>query len=259
MESSENIQTDVDSDGSGDGPYLGTWKTREAAEEGVGNLQKLLDTQGNEVGTLRKQVDFFQKTVEDMNGQATRQPQKESAGRTNFTKEINDVQKLMESLDPVDEDYQKEMLSLVSKSNDLSAKKQHEETLAVAADLFKKELDERDTNAQHRDFHNNNPEFNTPEMQMQIQEYLNNDKTGMSNSLVAFREIQRDAAFVEKEEMSKKNAELERLLKLKKGEEATGRVVTKGHRTQQQKTNQPKATGAALNIGMQEVLDGLRG
>ena len=40
-------------------PYLGTWKTKEAAEEGFQNMKRLLDQQGNELGSLRKQTEFM--------------------------------------------------------------------------------------------------------------------------------------------------------------------------------------------------------
>jgi TolA-binding protein len=239
-------------------PYLGSWKTREAAEEGVKNLQKILDVQGNEVGTLRKQVDFFQKTIEEIKGQSqSKQQPKEVQEQPDYSKEMQDIQKRMESLDPVDEGYHKEMMSLVAKSNAITAKKQHEETLSAAAKLFKKEMDERDTKAMHKAFYDSNPEFSTPEMQMRIQEYLANDRTGMSDPMVAFREIQRDDALRERTELAEKNAELERRLNLKKGEELTGKVVTKGQGIQQ-KTKQTKATGAERRERMQEALNNLR-
>jgi len=257
MEVNESVQgVDGGEINAQESPYLGSWKTKEAAEEGVKNLQKILDVQGNEVGTLRKQTDFLQKTIEEIKSRPNPQP-KETQGQTDYSKEIQDIQEKMEFLDPNDEDYHKEMLSLVAKSNAITAKKQHEETLSAAAKLFKKEMDERDTKAMHKAFYDSNPEFSTPEMQMRIQEYLANDRTGMSDPMVAFREIQRDDALRERAELAEKNAELERRLNLKKGEEATGKVVTKGQGLQQ-KTKQSKVTGADLDRGMQEVLSNLR-
>lgn len=261
MENDKGVQEDgngekISDDGNAETSYLGSWKTKEAAEEGVKNLQKILDVQGNEVGTLRKQVDFFQKTVEDIKSQQ-KIPVKETKAQPDYSIEMQNIQKKMESLDPVDENYHKDMMSLVAKSNAISAKMQHEETLSAAAKLFKKEMDERDTKAMHKAFYDSNPDFSTPEMQMRIQEYLANDRTGMSDPMVAFREIQRDNAMKEKAELAGKNAELERRLNLKKGEEATGKVITKGQGLQQ-KTKQPKAVGADLDKGMREVLSNLR-
>jgi hypothetical protein len=46
-------------------------------------------------------------------------------------------------------------------------------------------------------FLDENPSFNTPEMQARIQEYIARDKTGMADALSAFREIERDDARTE--------------------------------------------------------------
>ena len=92
---------------------------------------------------------------------------------------------------------------------------------------------------------------------MRIQERLANDQTGMSDPMVAYREIQRDDIAARATELEEENAEIKRLLELKKGEESTGKVVTKGQ-SPQQKTKQPKATGADLDKGMQEALNALK-
>lgn len=80
----------------------------------------------------------------------------------------------------------------------------------------------------------------------------------MGDTLTAYREIQRDDALAAAKTLTDENAEIKRLLDLKKGEESTGKVVTKGQSPQQSVIKQPKATGAALTQGMHEALNKFR-
>lgn len=236
-------------------PYLGTWKTKEAAEEGFSNMKKLLDQQGNELGTLRKQTDFFQKQLTGMQGQ--QQPQQQQAQQgPDYGKEMKAIEKQMQELDSDEPDYHKNLSKLWTASNQIVAQQATQAALTAAQQEFKQALDERDVQAMHKNFYKDNPDFNTPEMQMRIQEYLGQDQTGMSDPVVAYREIQRDDAMAKIAEYEQAIAEKDRLLSLKKGEEATGKVVTKGQSTQQQ-TKQPKARGADLDRGMMEVLQNM--
>lgn len=239
-----------------DEPYLGTWKTKEAAEEGVTNLTGKLDTMGNELGTLRKLVESYEKQSAG-NQQQPAKAEPEAPQGPDYGAEMKSIQKEMASLDPDDPGYQKDLGKLVIKSNQIAAKQATQSALELAQQEFTKVLDERDVKSMHDKFYQDNQDFNTPEMQMRIQEYLANDRTGMSDPMVAYREIQRDDALVKATELEKENAEIKRLLELKKGEESTGKVVTKGQ-SPQQKTKQPKATGADLDRGMQAALDALK-
>lgn len=252
----ENAGTNVKSEGGENKPFLGSWATKEAAEEGLANLQSKLDIQGNEVGTLRKQVEFDQQAITDLRSKPA--PVSPTSDAPNYDKEIAAVQKEMAELDPADESYQKDQLALMNKSNAISRKAQHEETLTAATAIFKKELDERDVKTTHSQFYKDNPDFNTPEMQMRIKDYIAKDTTGMSDDLVAYREIQRDTAAQRTQELEVENAELKKLVDLAKGTNETGRVITKGQSTTQQQTKLPKATGAELDKGMQGALDALR-
>lgn len=244
----EDVKEEVMEETGEETPYLDTWKTREEAEKGLANLKSTLDKQGNELGSLRKQMEFSQQMLNDM-----RQPKSEPPQAPNYDKEISAIHKEMAALDPVEDGYQENFLTLLNKAENLT----RQQTLEAAAQKFKQELDERDIKAAHSSFYEQNPDFNTPEMQVRIQEYLAKDKTGMSDPLVAYREIQRDDIAAIKAQLEADNAELKRLLDLKKGEAETGKVVTKGQ-SPQQKTKQPKATGADLDRGMQEVLNRLR-
>ena len=238
-----------------DQSYLGTWKTKEAAEEGFSNMKKLLDQQGNELGTLRKQTDFFQKQLSGMQGQ--QQPQQPEAQQgPDYGKEMKVLQKQITELDPDEPDYHKQLGQLMLSSNNLAAQNATQQALLAAQQEFKQALDDRDVQAMHKSFYKDNPDFNTPEMQMRIQEHLAQDQTGMSDPVVAYREIQRDDAMAKIAEYEQAISEKDRLLSLKKGEESTGKVVTKGQSTQQ-KTKQPKARGADLDRGMMEVLQNI--
>lgn len=230
-------------------PFLGTWKTKEVAEEGLSNLQATLDRQGAELGALRKQVEVDQQLMGNMN-QKPAEPTKQAV---DYSKDKAAIKKEMAALDPADEDYQGTLLDLMSRSEALTAKEVHEKTLDAATKAFKQELDDRDVKATHNSFYEKNPDFNTPDMQARIQDYLSRDTTGMSDPLVAYREIQRDDAAEAKTILAKENEELKRLLDLKKGEEETGKVVTKGQSPAQQK-NKVKATGADLDKGMLDAL-----
>ena len=235
--------------------YLGNWKTREAAKEGLKNMQTKFDDQGTEVGTLRKQVEFAQQTIDDLkNQQATPAPQTNSP---DYSKELGDIQSEISKLDPDDEGYQRQLTTFMNKSNSIVSKMTKEETLAAATAAFKAELNDRDVKATYSAFYRDNPDFSTPEMQMQIKEYIAKDTTGMSDELVAYREIQRDTATQAAKALEAENIELKRIVELAKGTTDTGRVITKSQTPPQ--TKQPKAVGADLDKGMQESLNALRG
>jgi len=254
MMTGENETTETG--GEGNDPYLGTWKDKESAVEGLSNMQSKLDSQGNEVGDLRKQVEFAYQTIEDMKSQRAAQTTSTTTDGTNYEQELADVQKQMLALDPVDENFQKDNLELMTKSNEIASKAAHERTLAAATAAFKKELDERDIKATHNSFYNENPDFNTPEMQMKIKEYIARDKSGMSDPLVAYREIQRDTVAAKATQLEQENEELKKIAELAKGANSTGRVVTKVQSAPQTK---PITTGADRDQGMQAALDALRG
>lgn len=247
-------------------PYLASWKTKEEAVEGFANMQKKMGEQGNEVGALRKQLEYNQQLINELQTKTATpaQPAKPEgpdygAEIEGVHKELSSIQSKIEGLDPVDEGYSKELSSLLKQSSKLQAKSTalaaqaaRMEAINAAKELFKKELDERDIQSTHRAFHEKNPDFNTPEMQARIREYLANDTTGMSDPLVAYREIQRDDAMEKATQLEAESAELRQLLKLKKGADETGTVIAGGQTVPP--TKPPKARGADLDRGMAEAL-----
>ncbi|MBE9572710.1 MAG: hypothetical protein IMF11_18955 [Proteobacteria bacterium] len=242
-----------------DETYLGSWKTKEDAEEGLKNLQGKMSEQGNEVGTLRKQNEDNTLRMDEM--QVALDAGKKAGEQEVLDKEVEGVateqakiDKEIKDLDPVDEGYTPKLTALIRKSNALAAQGQHKKTLTAATEAFRTELDDRDVRSAHQSFDDANPDFKTPEMQARIREYIAQDKTGMSDALVAFREIQRDDLALKSKELSDQNEELMKRLNLKKGTDETGTVILKSQGNQEPKT-QTKTTGAARNAGMQAVLD----
>ncbi len=247
-----------------DEPYLGTWKTKEDAAEGLKNLQTKLSEQGSDAGVLRQQLEEGQTLMgqmqEELNGiKSAKNTETSDRESETIASEQAKIAKQIADLDPVDEGYSKNLMSLMQKSNTIAAKTQQEATLMAATEAFKNELDERDVKSAHQAFFGANPEFNTPEMQARIKEYIAKDSTGMSDPLVAFREIQRDDMTVQAKELSDQNTELQKLLELKKGTSETGTVIKDGQGGRlDQKTNQPKVTGAERNKGMADILAGMK-
>ena len=245
-----------------DEPFLGTWKTKEDASEGLKNLQTKLSEQGNESGTLKKQLEEATTRMDDMGvklkeAEDTAAKSASDQDKNTVKSEQAKINQQIADLDPVDEDYSKTLMTLMDKSNKIAAKSQHDLTLAAATDVFRKELDERDIKTAHQDFFGANPDFQTPEMQSRIKEYIAKDKTGMSDPLVAFREIQRDDAVIKATELEAQNTELMERLKLKKGTDETGTVILKGQGDQGAKPQQ-KTVGADRNKGMMDILSKMK-
>jgi len=225
--------------------------------KGHSELKGKLDSQGNELGALRK----FAETVEPIVKGALNKKEAPAAAAPagpDYEAEIAAVQSQIKDLDPMADNYQKTLADLVAKSNLLVAKAQHEKTLNAAGEMFKKELSERDSKAAKDAFLRDNPSFSTPEMQARINDFLAKDRTGMEDPFSAFRKIQADDAQIEADRLAAENAEMKKVLELAKGKETTGKVVVKGQ-TPTQPTKQPKATGKDLDAGMAAVLANMRG
>jgi len=251
----EENNTDQDLEGGKtEQPFLGTWATREAAEEGMANMQTMIDKQGNEVGGLRKQVELAQELISSQKQPEQQAPS--SPAPNDYGKDIAGVRKELAQLDPVNENYQSDLLTLMEKAQNLSAMAQHEKTLGAATKMFKDELDDRDIKATHNAFYDKNPDFNTPEMQARVNDHMSKDSTGMLDSLSAYREIQRDDAMLRVAELEKENEEHKRIAGLAKGVDSTGKVITKGQ-SPQQKERPQKTNGADRDKGMQAALDAL--
>jgi len=225
------------------------FKSGEEAAKGYMNLKALHDAQANELGTLRK----FAETVAPIVQQHMSKSEAPAAAPQgpDYDTEIAGVQKQIQELDPMADNYQKELAGLLATSNKLVAKAQHEKTLMTAQELFKKELSDRDAKTARAEFNKNNPSFGTPDMQARIKDFLASDKTGMHDAMSAYFQIQKD-------DLAAENAEMKKTLELVKGKENTGKVVVKGQ-AGQPPTKPQKATGKDLDAGMAAVLAAQRG
>jgi len=221
------------------------------------NLEKKLGEQGNELGYLRSHAETLATTLKE--ALAKEQQASESGKSIDYATEIATVEKQIQELDPLSDNYQKTLASLVARSNRLVAAEQHEKTLSAASELMKRELSERDIRASKQRFHDENPEFATPEMQARINEFIANDRTGMHDPFSAFYQIQRDDVVAEAKRLLDENAEYKKRLSLAKGTDETGKVIVKGQSPGQQQTKQPKATGKDLDVGMAAALRAARG
>lgn len=234
--------------------FIGTFKDKVAAEEGWANLEGKLASQGNELGDVRKQGETDRQTINDLQNQLLQTKQPASEPAQDYGKEKSAIQKELSKLDTVDADYHKDMLTLTNKLATVVAQEQHEKTLTAATTAFTKELDERDVKATHKAFYKDNPDFDTPEMQARIKEQIASDGTGMSDPLVAYREIQRDDAMQQAAQAVEENTKLKELANLKKGTDATGKVFTD---TGQITAKQTKTmTNAERDAAMMEAVRG---
>jgi len=240
-------------EGEGEGIAGTPFKSVEELAKGWNEASRKIGEQGNELGVYKKQAETLTETLRTVAGTKATKSEETAPAAVDYAGQREAIEKEIAGLDPVADDYQKSLAKLIRKSNQLTAEEQHERTLNAASSVFKKELDERDSKSQRQAFYDANPTFNTPEMQARIRDYLAKDRTGMSDPLVAFREIQRDDADSEAQRIAAENAELKKRLELAEGKNNTGKVITKGQ-SPGQVTKPAKVTGAALDEGMRAAL-----
>lgn len=228
--------------------YLGSWKDKDAAEAGLASMQGKMDEIGDEVGTLRQQSAKDAGIIETLQNQNVKPPET-PVETSDLPKELQEVQTKMLKLDSADEDFTANMVDLMNQQSTLSAQIQHEKTLGVATKRFTEALSERDANQTTQEFKKENPEFDTPEMQAKIKEHIAADTTGMVDSLVAFREIQRDAVTEQVQGLTEENEKLKNLATLKQGTDETGNVYTGSGQTPA-KTTKKTMTNAERDDAM---------
>jgi hypothetical protein len=237
-----------------------TFKTPEELTKGYLNLKEKFDSQGNELGTIRKDHESLKSQTETLANILKEQlgkENKEPITKTpiDYEGELANVEQEILKLDPMAPDYQKTLAVLVTKSTKLAAMDQHLKTMTAAGEMMKKELTARDSKASQDSFYRLNPEFKTPEMQIRIKEFINNDTTGLHDPMSAFFQIQRDDIISKAEVIRQENEEYKRLIDLNRGKSDAGIVVVKGQSGPgSPPIKQPKATGKDLDIGMAAVL-----
>jgi len=229
-----------------------TYKTIEDVAKALTEKDQLIARHGNELGALRTEKNTLLQTIEKLSSGGGKQKEVPETKGIDYGAEIAGVDKAIDKLDPMSDNYQSELRSLIGKRTELVASLQHEKTLSAASEIFKKELNDRDARMTKQKFLEENPSFDTPEMQLKIKEYLANDKMGVHDALSAFREIERDEARAELQRLAEEKAELEKMLNLQKGKNSTGKVIVKGQSPQDHKPQ--KVTGKDLDAGMMDAL-----
>lgn len=243
-----------------------TFKSHDELIKGYQNLKSKFDSQGNELGSIRKEHEGLKSQAETLAlalkenlGKGQRPvDQQPSVKPIDYASQITEVEQQIQNLDPMDSNYQRTLAALVTKSNKITAQMVKDQTLSAAHEVMKKELSDRDSRSAKESFLSSNPEFNTPEMQARIKSYIAKDKTGMSDALSAFREIQRDDVAIEAKRLMDENAEYKRLLNLSRGKEEAGKVVVTGQTTVTPQIKPTKATGKDLDAGMMAALQAQR-
>jgi hypothetical protein len=216
----------------------------------------------NEYGNLKKDHERVSGQAETLANllkeNLTKAPAAAPADQTDYGKEISAVRTELENLDPLDKDFAKTQGKLISKLTSLTAAETKDKVLSIAGSQFQEELSKRDNQAAKQKFLDANPTFNTPEMQAKIKDFIANDRTGMHDPMSAFFQIQRDDLAAQTKTLQEQNAEMQKVLELAKGKDATGKVVVKGANITQP-TKQTKVTGQDLNAGMLAAAAAARG
>lgn len=232
--------------------YLGNWKTREQAEEGLSNLQKLLDSQGNELGTLRKQAQLLESRMGKQQ-EPQGKPQPEQPQGPDYDKELAQIDKQIESLDMDEPGYQAKLAELNAKSRSLVAEMATQKALDAAEQHFSETLSQRDVQDMQRKFYDQHPDFQDPETQMQVDEFLANDPTGMHDPMSGYFALKSQSAQADLQAAQERIAELEERLNIAGGANEVGDVLTKSDGPPEP-TKRTRATGADLDRGMLEAL-----
>lgn len=256
MADKEKVNTEeVQEEGGEDQPIIPgtTYKTPEEAAKGFEEKQKMIDQQGGEIGELRGQLEETQSAIQQMQDTQTAQQKAESA--VDYDKELKAIQDEIAQLDELDDNFKEKSLSLNKKAINLTRQAATEEAKNAAMQEFQKELAQRDEQQSFQQWYEQNPDFNTPEMQQRVKQQIARDKTGLTDPLVAYREVQLGDTQAENQALKEQLEETNRLLGLKKGTEETGKVVGKGQPAgEQNKTSQPKKlSGADLDTAMLEA------
>lgn len=243
-----------------------SYKTLDDLVKGHGELKSKFDSQGNELGTIKKdheklkgQSEILATTLRDV--LATNKKQEKAGGDkagADQDKEIADAQSALEKLDPMADDFPKKQAALVTKITDLKAEKVKTAVLSEAGKLFQNELQQRDVKSAQGKFIEQNPTFNMPEIQSRIADFLAKDATGMHDKMSAFFALQAADEAAERARLTEENEGFKKVLKLQEGKDKTGKVIVKGQSPQNTTGNQ-KVTGKDLDEGMKGILQKMRG
>lgn len=228
------------------------FKAPEEVAKGYKSLEAKLGEQGNQLGSLKAQLAQATALLEKTMGAQGQQQKPTAPAAPDYDAKISEIDQAIEKLDIDDPTYSKQLAHLNRQARALEAQKVQTMTEQKLMGHFEKTLSERDAQQAQQGWKSQNPDFETPEMQQAIQQHMAQDRTGMMDPVLAYREIQLQQAQAMAQQLKAENDDFRNRLKLKSGEAEVGKVVTKTGGAPAA-SNQPKLTGAALKAGALEA------
>lgn len=228
--------------------------------KGHAELKGAFDKQGNELGQVRAQAQTLAESLKEAltKGDTTKGTVEPADKASEYEAKIADIETQISKLDPMDENVMEKQAKLYREMNKYTALAQHEKTLGAAKGFFKEELAARDSVASQQKFLDENKDFNTPEMQTRIKDFLAQDRTGMHDNMSAYFAIKAaDAAELATAATTERD-QIKEILKLQHGKDSTGKVIPKGQ-SPGTVTNPQRVTGEEADAGAKAALAAVRG
>ena len=228
--------------------------------KGHAELKSAFAKQGNELGQVRGQAQTLAESLKEAltKGDTTKGTVEPADKASEYEAKIADIETQISKLDPMDENVMEKQAKLYREMNKYTALAQHEKTLGAAKGFFKEELAARDSVASQQKFLDENKDFNTPEMQTRIKDFLAQDRTGMHDNMSAYFAIKAaDAAQIAAAATTERD-QIKEILKLQHGKDSTGKVIPKGQ-SPGTVTNPQRVTGEEADAGAKAALAAVRG
>ncbi|HOE80517.1 MAG TPA: hypothetical protein PK178_14235 [Smithellaceae bacterium] len=223
-------------------------------------LKGAFDKQGNELGQLRGQAQTLAESLKEAltKGDTTKGTVEPADKASEYDAKIAEIETQISKLDPMDENVMEKQAKLYREMNKYTALAQHEKTLGAAKGFLKEELASRDSATAQQKFLDDNKDFNTPEMQTRIKDFLAQDRTGMHDNMSAYFAIKAaDAAQIATAATTERD-QIKEILKLQHGKDSTGKVIPKGQ-SPGTVTNPQRVTGEEADAGAKAALAAVRG
>lgn len=212
-------------DGKSD-PYLGSWKTKDDASKGLQELQKKLDSQGTEVGSLRKQNRELFDAFRDVQKTQASAGVKDSDPKSTSGDDLQGVLAEYGKLDFVeDADASKKGAALMQQAIGLTAKMVKEDTLSEAGAQVQDLLQEKDANVMMNKFYEANPEFSGLQEEGAFQALK--DSNPLHDDFSAYYEHQAQESASKISELEAALEEAKNVANLAGGDDRTSKVFSK--------------------------------
>lgn len=238
------------------------YKTVSDFIKGYAELKGAYDKGQNELGQVRTQAATLAEAYKELasnKGGGVKGDQAPTEDKSaEYDKMAAKAQADLEKLDPMDDAFAAKQAKLVADLTKFTAMSQHEKTLGAARGFFKEELTKRDTMAAQKKFLDRYPDYNTPEMQTRIKDFLAKDDTGMHDNMSAFFEIRATDNAQAAQTAAKERDDIKEILRLQHGKDSTGKVIPKGQ-PPGQPSNQARLTGKDADAGALEALRSVTG